>query len=250
MTDIVHGSARYGRGRGELPPLIYVRRSAALVALEPGDPDYARALDGAFGAVSEYKPTNIVAGSARYYDAEEPPRVFVLRATAQGEMGDILETRDPDYGPVIEGEFGAIAAYEAPSTANGGLAADDLLRLAKASFDARVAAGVVEVDVGAPGEPVIVGASIDPAKVGVLYGAMALAQADELSEFSWTATVDGQPADVTLVGPQVIAIGMAVSAKYQAMRVAYNAIRAAIAAGGIATAAQIESPPAPIVWPV
>lgn len=185
----------------------------------------------------------IVTGTAMW--SQDGKFVSAKKLVGASQIGDFFYPGEPEWAGLQAGEYGAIAAWVEPTTVNGELDAAFLIALAKEAFNIRVADGYVTVDVGAPGEPALVTASIDPMKMGALTGAMALAQADPNAEFDWTATVDGQPADVTLVGPQLLAIGHAVAAKYQAMRTALNTLRAAIVAGEATTIADVES----FVWP-
>ncbi len=226
--EIIHGSARFGRSRGEFLPLIYVKREGgAFDALEPATPDYERALEGAFGQVAEYKPTNIVAGSARYYD---PPgakqRVFVERLNSTGKIGDILEPGDVNYARVVDGEFGEIAPYTVPE-----LSRDDLVKIAKAKRDAMLY-GDLGVAIGVAGTVKIAGDRLDD-----FFRTAARAERSPDATFDWTSSAGA----VELTAAQILTMRDVLDARDDAARADYAAIISAIDAGTVKTAADIDA---------
>lgn len=107
--------------------------------------------------------------------------------------------------------------------------------------------GGISVNVGSGGSPQNVEASTDATSLTLLQGAYALAQANGAASFQW---VQSNGAAVTLTAAQIITIFNAVTAFVQSTFTQLAAVVAAIAAGSIASTAQVDTPPTGMpAWP-
>ncbi len=142
------------------------------------------------------------------------------------------------------GTYGAVAAYAAPTppapTQAGLLAYASAKQLA-------IATGSITVNIGTSGAPQSVKAAMDALSLAWLNGAAALASGNAAASFTWSQPTGA----VTLTSAQVLAIYAAVQTFIQSTFATLGPLLTAIAAGTIATTAQIDAPPAPIpAWPV